>query len=171
VIETASPLSGKATLGEFGGPIANGTLDNDKVSFDVTIEHGGLRAKALAKGARARVSGDEVVLDGFRGPVDVQVQRAGIELIPAGALIETITATAQHGGIRLEVPRESRLALQASAAGGEVQVDVPGLVLTRTDAGHASGTLGGGGSAVTLTADHGDVRVEAAAAPVAVKNP
>jgi len=146
-------------LDRIGGPV------------DVTIEHGGLRAKDLAKGARARVSGDEVVLDGFHGPVDVQVQRAGIELIPAGALTDAVTATAAHGGIRLQVPRESRFALQASAAGGEVQVDVPGLVLTRTDTGHATGTLGGGGSAVTLTVEHGDVRVEAAAAPVAAKNP
>ena len=146
-------------LDRIGGPV------------DVTVEHGGLRAKALAKGARARVSGDEVVLDGFHGPVDVQVQRAGIELIPAGALTEPVIATTQHGGIRLEIPRESRFALQASAAGGEVQVDVPGLVLTRTESGQTRGTLGGGGNTVSLTADHGDVKVEAAAAPVAAKTP
>jgi hypothetical protein len=47
---------------------------------------------------------------------------------------------------------------------------VPGLVLTRTEAARASGKLGGGGSSVKLTADHGDVRVEARSA-VAAKNP
>ena len=145
-------------------------LDRIAGPVDVAVEHGGLRAKALEKGVKARVSGDEVVLDGFRGAVDVEVQRAGIQLVPAGPLSEPVTATATHGGIRLQVPRESRIALEASAPGGEVQVDVPGLVLSHTDAGRASGTLGGGGSAVRLTADHGDVHVEGAPA-VAAKNP
>jgi DUF4097 and DUF4098 domain-containing protein YvlB len=137
---------------------------------DVAVEHGGFRASGLEKGARARTSGDEVVLDGFRGAVDLQVQRAGIHLVPAAALTDPVTATATHGGIRLEVPRESRIDLEAAAPGGEVQVDVPGLVLTRTEAARVTGKLGGGGSMVKLTADHGDVRVEAPAA-VAAKNP
>lgn len=145
-------------------------LERIKGPVEVSVEHGGFRAKALEKGAKARVSGDEVVLDGFRGAVDVEVQRAGIQLIPSGPLGDPITATATHGGIRMQVPRESRMALEAAAPGGEVQVDVPGLVLSRTDAGHASGTMGGGGNAVRLTADHGDVHVEAAPA-VAAKNP
>ena len=137
---------------------------------EVAVDHGGLTASGLEKGIKARVSGDEVVLDGFRGAVDVEVQRAGIQLIPAAALTEPVTATASHGGIRLQVPRESRIDLEAAAPGGEVQVDVPGLVLSGTEAGRASGKLGGGGSAVRLTADHGDVRVEAPPA-VAAKNP
>ena len=67
VIETASPLSGKATLGEFGGPIANGTLDNDKVSFDVTIEHGTLKFGGTVAGEEMKVTvtgtqGDKMAL-------------------------------------------------------------------------------------------------------------
>ena len=67
VIETASPLSGKATLGEFGGPIANGTLDNDKVSFDVTIEHGTLKFAGTVAGDEMKVTvtgtqGDKMAL-------------------------------------------------------------------------------------------------------------
>ena len=67
VIETASPLSGKATLGEFGGPIANGTLDNDKVSFDVTIEHGTLKFAGTVAGEEMKVTvtgtqGDKMAL-------------------------------------------------------------------------------------------------------------
>jgi DUF4097 and DUF4098 domain-containing protein YvlB len=137
---------------------------------DVTVEHGGFRGTGLEKGARARVSGDEVVLDGFHGPVDLVVERGGIQLIPSAALTGTVSASATHGGIRLQVPRDSRMDLEASAPGGEVQVNVPGLVLTRTEAARVSGKLGGGGIAVTLSADHGDVRVESAHA-VAATNP
>ena len=137
---------------------------------DVTVEHGGLKASGLDKGARARVAGDEVVLEDFRGAVDVEVQRAGIQLVPAAALVEPVTARATHGSIRLQVPRDSRIDLEVAAERGEVQVDVPGLVLTRAESERASGKLGGGGAMVKLTADHGDVRVEARAA-VAAENP
>jgi DUF4097 and DUF4098 domain-containing protein YvlB len=167
---------GSVQATDVSGPVVAQASFDDVVleriagTVDVSVEHGGLRASGLEKGARARVSGDEVVLDGFRGAVDVEVQRAGIQLIPAAALTDAVTATATHGGIRLQVPRDSRIDLEATAAGGEVQVDVPGLVLTRTENGRATGKLGGGGTVVKLTADHGDVRVEAPPA-VAAKNP
>jgi DUF4097 and DUF4098 domain-containing protein YvlB len=137
---------------------------------DVTIEHGGLKAHGLEKGLKARVSGDGVVLEEFRGPVDVEVQRAGIEIVPADALVDPVTASATHGAIRLSLPRGSRVDLEAAAESGEVQVDVPGLVLTRSEGARASGKVGGGGALVKLTADHGDVRVETPAA-VAAQNP
>jgi DUF4097 and DUF4098 domain-containing protein YvlB len=167
---------GSVQATDVSGPVVAQASFDDVVleriagTVDVSVEHGGLRARGLEKGARARVSGDEVVLDGFRGAVDVAVQRAGIQLIPAAALTDPVTATATHGGIRLQVPRESRIDLEAAAPGGEVQVDVPNLVLTRTETGRATGKLGGGGTVVKLTADHGDVRVEAPPA-VAAKNP
>jgi DUF4097 and DUF4098 domain-containing protein YvlB len=167
---------GSVQATDVSGPVVAQASFDDVVleriagTVDVSVEHGGLRARGLEKGARARVSGDEVVLDGFRGAVDVEVQRAGIQLIPAAALTDPVTATATHGGIRLQVPRESRIDLEAAAPGGEVQVDVPNLVLTRTETGRATGKLGGGGTVVKLTADHGDVRVEAPPA-VAAKNP
>jgi DUF4097 and DUF4098 domain-containing protein YvlB len=137
---------------------------------DVSVEHGGFQASGLEKGARARVIGDNVVLQGFRGAVDVTAERAGIELVPADALVEPVTASATHGAIRLEVPHDSGIDLEAAAQGGEVRVDVPGLVLTRAESARASGRLGGGGTLVRLTADHGDVQVEAPPA-VSAKNP
>jgi len=139
---------------------------------EVTVEHGGLRASGLEKGAKARVTGDEAVFDGFHGPMEVTVERAGgIELIPGAALTDAVSATAVHGAIRLEVPRDSHIDLEAAApGGGEVQVDVPGLVISRDAAGRASGRLGGGGNTVRLVAEHGDVHVEAPPA-VAAKNP
>jgi hypothetical protein len=138
---------------------------------EVTVEHGGLKASGLEKGLKARVAGDAVDLKDFRGPIDASVERAGIELTPAAALVDPVTVSVTHGAITLRLPRESRVDLEAAATlGGEVQVDVPGLVLTRTESGRASGRLGGGGTLVKLTADHGDVRVEAPPA-VAAKNP
>lgn len=167
---------GSVEASEIAGPVFAQTSFDDVVltrvagPADVTIEHGGLKAHGLEKGLKARVTGDGIVLEEFRGPVDVEVQRAGIELAPADALVDAVSATATHGAILLRLPRESRIDLEAAAEKGEVQVDVPGLVLTRSEGGRASGKLGGGGALVKLTADHGDVRVETAPA-VAAQNP
>jgi DUF4097 and DUF4098 domain-containing protein YvlB len=137
---------------------------------EVTVEHGGFRGHGLEKGVKARVSGDSMVLEEFRGPVEVDAERAGIELAPADALVDPVTARAIHGGIILRLPRASRIDLEASAERGEVQVDVPGLVLTQAESARASGKLGGGGALVKLTTDRGDVQVQAQAA-VAAQNP
>jgi len=136
----------------------------------VTVAHGGVKAHALEKGGQISASGDDVVLDGFRGEVRVEVDRGGVRLLPAGALTDRVWASATHGGVRLEVPPGSRFALDAEAQPGEVEIDVPGLVVTSTTAGLAKGEMGGGGSSVHLQARHGDVRVEAVTA-AAAKNP
>jgi hypothetical protein len=72
--------------------------------------------------------------------------------------------------VELEVSTGSRFALEATAGPGEVEVNVPGLVLTSTTSGGARGEMGGGGSAVHLEAQHGDVRVRATPT-TAAKNP
>jgi putative adhesin len=137
---------------------------------DVAVEHGGLKGHGLEKGVRARVQGDGIVLEEFRGPVDVDAQRAGIELDPAGALVDAVSASATHGAIRLSLPSGSRIDLEAAAQHGEVQVDVPGLALSRSGTERVSGKLGGGGAMVRLTTANGDVRVETPQA-VAAQNP
>ena len=172
----ATSEHGSVEATEVGGSVfAQSSFDDvvlTRVSgpADVIVEHGGLKAHGLEKGLKARVTGDGVVLEDFRGPVDVEVQRAGIEMVPADALVDPVTASATHGAIRLSLPRNSRVDLEAAAQNGDVQVDVPGLVLTQSDGTRASGKLGGGGALVKLTADHGDVRVETPAA-VAAQNP
>ena len=62
-----------------------------------------------------------------------------------------------NGGIRLEVPAGSRFDLEAEARRGDVDVDVPGLSVTRSgNAARSAARVGGGGSLVKLSAD-GDV--------------
>jgi len=149
---------GDVVLARVGGPV------------QVKVVHGGVKARALEKGAQISASGADVVIDGFRGEVRVEVERGGVSLAPAGALTDPVWASAAHGAVRLEVSAGSRFVLDATAEPGEVQVDVPGLVLTSTTAGVTKGEIGGGGSSVHLQARHGDVRVQAAAT-AAAKNP
>jgi len=149
---------GDVVLARVGGPV------------QVKVAHGGVNARVLEKGAQISASGADVVIDGFRGEVRVEVDRGGVSLTPAGALTDPVWASAAHGAVRLEVSAGSRFVLDATAEPGEVQVDVPGLVLTSTSAGLTKGEIGGGGSSVHLQARHGDVRVQAATT-AAAKNP
>jgi DUF4097 and DUF4098 domain-containing protein YvlB len=146
------------TLTRIGGPVT------------LAVSHGAVRAHGLEKGARVRASGDEVVLDGFGGPVEIEAERAGVRLVPAGAISAAIKVTATHGGIDLEVPAGSRIDVQASALSGEITTDVPGLSATQMSPGKLGATLGGGGNTVVLSTSHGDVRLRGAAA-VAEKTP
>ena len=56
VVDSASPLAGKVTLSQFGGPISEGRIEGEKVSFNVTIEHGTLKFDGT-------VAGDEMKLN------------------------------------------------------------------------------------------------------------
>jgi DUF4097 and DUF4098 domain-containing protein YvlB len=146
------------SLTRIGGPVT------------VTVSHGAVRAHGLEKGARVRASGDDVVLDGFGGPVEIEAERAGVRLVPAGAISAAIKVTATHGAIELDVPAGSRIDVQASAQSGEITTDVPGLSATQMSPGKLGATLGGGGNAVVLSTSHGDVRLRGAAT-VAEKTP
>jgi DUF4097 and DUF4098 domain-containing protein YvlB len=155
---TAETSYADVTLARIGGPV------------QAKVSHGGVKARALEKGAQVTASGQDVEIDGFRGDVRVEVDRGGVVLVPAGALTDGVWVSTRHGAVRLEVPAGSRFVLDATAEPGEVEVNVPGVVLTSATAGAAKGEMGGGGSSVHLEARHGDVRV-LAAPTAAAKNP
>lgn len=133
---------------------------------EVTVSHGGLRAERLQKGVRVVASGQDVALDAVQGAIDVEVERGSVTLAHRGPITESVSVRTRHGGIHLAVPAGSRFNLEAEARRGEVQIDVPGLTVSRPDSRRATGSIGGGGSLVKLSAD-GDVTLEERAAKAA----
>jgi len=127
--------------------------------LSVSVSHGGLEARGFRKGGRIKASGDEVRLAGWAGALEVEAERASVRLAPGGPITDRVSVRTTHGGIHLEVPPGSRFDLEAEARRGEVRADVPGLTLTHIEARRVSGTMAGGGNAVSLTAD-GDVELE-----------
>jgi hypothetical protein len=134
---------------------------------EATVEHGGLRAEDLAGAARINVSGDDVTITGFASSVDVEADRASVELTPSGPIAHPLSVRTRHGGITLRVPAGSGLDLEASSRAGELQVDVPDWTAQRREDSRTFGRVGAGGVRVTLDADRGDVRVFSAGLPVA----
>ena len=146
-------------LERIGGPV------------EVRVTHGGLEARGLEKGALVRTAGDDVVIDGFRGGLDIQAERGGVRLTPAGPLSEAMMVRVTHGGIELAVPEGSRFTLDANAANGEVTANVVGFTTTQSGPSRVTGTMGGGGSTVNLSAEGGNVELRSAATVATDDNP
>jgi DUF4097 and DUF4098 domain-containing protein YvlB len=126
---------------------------------DVSVEHGGVRGSDLRAGAAVRVSGDQVDLTDFRGPVRVDVKNGGAHLVPGTDLSAPLSVTTEHGTITLDLTRGSRFDLRAAAHPGNVAVSFGGFEASESGESKIVGHSGSGGSAVTLEAQHGDVRV------------
>jgi len=166
----ATAQNGEVTAEDVAGGLfaetTHGDVRLERVDGPVQAiaDHGGVTGSGLAKGARVRTSGGEVSLDGFTGPVEVEAERASVRLAPRAAIADSITASATHGEVRLDVPEGSRLDLDAESRRGELRADVPGLASSETSGepgrGHRmAGKLGGGGIVVRLRAD-GDIALE-----------
>jgi DUF4097 and DUF4098 domain-containing protein YvlB len=140
---------GDVKLGRIAGPV------------EVSVEHGALHAQGLAAGLRGQVSGDDVTLEAFQGPVNIEASRAGVRLLPQGRLEDDVHVVVRNGSIRLAVPDDSRFALEASVASGQIELEkLTGLTLTRSDGDRIVGHIGEGGGRVTLEVDHGDITLE-----------
>jgi hypothetical protein len=75
-----------------------------------------------------------------------------------------MTVQARQGGIELAVPAGSRFTLEASSSGGgEVTANAAGFTIVESGPMRVTGTMGGGGSKLTLSAEGGNVDVRTAA--------
>jgi putative adhesin len=160
---------GEITASEVDGPLtAEGTnqdIDIEQVTGPVVVRlsHASVRVADVRKGGHVSVRGGEVLIERFAGPLEIDAQRASVVLHPAEALTDALLARTTFGDIHLRVPDGSRMALDATSNGGQLDVDVAGLAVTR-DGGHATGTLAGGVNTVRLFAEHGSVEVASALA-------
>jgi hypothetical protein len=152
---------------------------------DIDVQHGELTVRRTAA-IDARLSYGEVVADTVEGdlvlearhagvlaPIDVETEGGDIVLAPRSPITDAVSASATRGGIRLEVPAGSRFELEAESRRGELLFDLPELDHSASDdgpGGRASGTIGGGGARVRLTADD-DVKLEAGSAPPPAEKP
>lgn len=148
-------------------------LDGVSGRVEVVVRGGGLEARELKAGAHVRSRGDDVSIDGFGGAIDVETEGSDVLLKPGRPITEPVTVRAKDGAVRLEVPAGSRFALDAQSHHGEVILDVPELDTSRvttSGSGRSTGTIGGGGATVRLTADE-DVIVAPGGSAVPAERP
>ncbi len=139
---------------------------------EVRVAHGGLKAEALEKGGLVRTKGDDVVIDGFRGGLDIQAERGNVRLTASGPMTEATSVHVTQGGIELAVADGSRFALDATAGpGGEISANVDGFTADESTPTRLTGTMGSGGSKVSLSAQGGNIELRNAAVASAENHP
>jgi DUF4097 and DUF4098 domain-containing protein YvlB len=171
-----STSHGQVTAEDVAGAlVAESSYDDVSVAgikgpVQVKVDHGAVSARGLGQGGRIESSGDDVDVDGFAGALEIDARRGNVRLAPGAPLSGSLTARAANGGIELEVPPGSRFALEATARDGEVHVDLEDAKAQAASAGLFRGSIGAGGTAVTLAAEHGDVTVRLAKARTSADN-
>lgn len=126
---------------------------------EVEVSHGGVEAEGLMAGASIKSAGDDVLITRFKGPLVVEARRGDVELVPDGPVTETISVSAPHGGISLQVTPGSSFELEILAALDRIDADVPGLSVTESGPRKLLGRVGAGGPSVELRAERGEVRL------------
>lgn len=140
---------------------------------DLRTTYEDVRLERIGGGVRAKVERGGLSIDGFRGRIDVETEGGDIVLAPHSPIADPVAASATRGGIRLEVPAGSRFELEAESRGGDLLLDLPELDRSASDAGpgrRASGTVGGGGARIKLTADD-DIKLEAGSVTLPAEKP
>jgi hypothetical protein len=124
---------------------SNGDVHFEDVSgtFQATTTNGGITAVDVT------------------GGVKVKSVNGGIR-IEMDAVTDDIEAVVTNGGVRIEVLRDTKATLEASAVNGGVTVDDSlGLVATEQSRTQVTGTLNGGGPKIVASTVNGGVRIEA----------
>lgn len=163
---TVSTTSGDAALVDHRGPLSATSVSGEIVA-----------SGDIADPQVETVSGD-VGLDGVRGAVTVSSISGAINIAGArdaalrlestsgdisvdGALAADAESAISNisGDVRLALPADSSLRLDASSVSGELSAELP-LRDLEEGGRRLSGRLGDGGAALTVSTTSGDVRIE-----------
>ena len=111
------------------------------------------RRTASTRAPRVRASGDDVMLEGFRGPIDVEAERGDRAPRPAGAITAGSSVTRHPRRHRARGPggQPLRPRGQRGPRRRSPPTTFPASARRETSAGQLAATLGGGGNAVTLS--------------------
>lgn len=96
-------------------------FDAQNVPGKVIFDGGVLRAEEIMGPVKLTAHATDVSLDGFTGPVAVNVDRGDIVLAPGHLPLSTMTASTHAGNIELALPPDAAFALTAFARRGDVQ--------------------------------------------------
>ena len=154
-------------VGAVKARVSYGHVEVEEVAGDAVIHarHAEVRATDVQELVDIETTFADIRVEDVAGPVKARVEHGDVDLVPGMPITRSIDATSTHGEIRLQVPAGSRFDLDAESRHGELILDVPGLDAEAPGDGtptHATGTMGGGGAAVTLRA-RGDIALETAA--------
>jgi hypothetical protein len=129
-----------------------------KLDGEFNMQPDELRANSITGPFKLSTRSKSVHLEDVSGDVHIDNQNGSVEMRPKGPL-GNIDVTNIHGEIDLTVPANAGFQLDAQSVGGEIQSDFNVNVDNSGNNATARGTVGKGGPAVRLKADHGTIQL------------
>jgi hypothetical protein len=129
-----------------------------KLDGEFNMQPDELRANAIAGPFRLNTRSKSVHLEGVSGDVHIDNQNGSVEMSPKGPL-GNIDVNNVRGEIDLTMPANAGFQLDAQSIAGEIQSDFNVSVDNSGNNATAHGTVGKGGPAVRLKADHGTIQL------------
>ncbi len=134
------------------------TLDFAKITGDVNLDSGDLRASGISGPVRIDTRSKDIQLEDVSGDVHVDNENGLVEIHMIKAA--SMQVNNRQGDIQVYLPEKAAFQLNAKTAGGEVQSDFDSIAISnRGDGGTGSGTVKGGGPHLVLNNEHGSIEI------------
>jgi Toastrack DUF4097/LiaI-LiaF-like transmembrane region len=130
-----------------------------RLDGDFNMEPDELRASGIVGPFRLVTRSKGVHLENVSGDVHIDDRNASVEVSSKGAP-GNIDVANIHGEIDLSLPAGSGFQLDAQSVGGDIQSDFDVSIDNKGNTATARGSVGKGGPAVHLKADHGTIQIK-----------
>ena len=139
-------------------------LQMAKLDGDLQMDPGDLRASDVTGPVHVLTKATDIHLDGVSGELRVENATSGDVEIHSNRL-GTIEITNENGSVNVVLPPKAGFQADLHTHNGDINSDFSGLKTeTQNGDSRATGTIGGGGPSVKVSAQHGDVDLRKAGA-------
>ncbi len=122
-------------------------------------QSGNIRIENINGPVNAQCSSGNIYISAVSGTVYAKNSSGNIDIDISGKEVSQITATLSSGNVNLYLDPQAAFTLDAKTSSGNIACDFDILVSGGTDRGRLKGDVGGGGAAVELKTNSGNVNV------------
>jgi len=158
----AGTISGSSELNSSGGSVevahANGATK-------IRTSSGSIKVHAADGPVDARDAGGSIEIEKASGPVTAHTSSGTVSIDFANAPKEECQVEVAGGGVKIGLPSDAAVTLDAHASGGSVHSEFPIAVSTsQRQMGSLSGPINGGGPTLKIRSSSGDISVRKSSA-------
>ncbi|HEY6271746.1 MAG TPA: DUF4097 family beta strand repeat-containing protein [Terriglobales bacterium] len=134
-------------------------LQFTRLDGDFNMEPDDLRASGIVGPFRLVTRSKGVHLEDVSGDIHIDDRNASVEVSSKGSP-GNIDVANVHGEIDLSLPATAGFQLDAQSVGGDIQSDFDVSIDNKGNTATARGSVGKGGAAIRLKADHGTIQIK-----------
>jgi DUF4097 and DUF4098 domain-containing protein YvlB len=135
-------------------------LTAQKLTGHMSMELGSLDASGVDGPFEIATKQKDISLEDFKHSVKISTSNGDVRLQTSTPLTQPVNVEVNKGGIELEVPARANFQVDASSRHGDVECDFQGLKVNKeSETPTITGTVGKGGPMVRLQASYGTIHL------------